>query len=287
METTWPSPTAPKNLLVEPPWPPPPSLPTTIPQEPIDRRRAGRALLSCLAAGIVTDVATNAGAATLVGAVSVVVIAIVIWWHAPRRNRSGVACLAAAVVCAAWLPFRASDWLVPLNAGSAAAAVLFGAALLSGGRLAESMHSHLRRLAKSLEHVLITLHWIGRATKAVVPRRLIRRLRIAAIILPALIAVTALLASADAFFASFIHLNIPSGTESNTSWTIVLTFVVLAGHRMTTAAPTAAATTTKPARGGVELTWLLGGLATLYTVFAVTQLAAAVAGAPTLSDAPA
>ena len=260
-----------------------PSAPLDPPASLLVGRPADAAVLgACAVAAIGADLALRSGVAGLAGAaVPAAVCAALI---ATRRfpNPQARALLVLAPTVTAFLGLRTSEAALLPDLLVAAGLVAVAAGLARGGSLFDLTFPGLAgRLALTTTHGLLGPAFVLRplARVASVGPRWWALARGLAIGIPVVAALTALLASADAVFASLLSL--PDVGD-------LALHVVLLGFGACVAAAvlrSASARTADlplgpvPALGRLEARIVLGGLCGVYAAFAATQLAVAAGGA--------
>ena len=235
-----------------------------------------RVLAACAVAAVGADVALRAGGPGL--AAAVVAAAVCAGLVATRRfpNPQARALLAAAPVLTAFLALRTDEATVAADVLVACGLVALAAGLARSGSLLDLTFPDVAgRLALTATHGLLGLGFAGRpiARLAAARPHAGALARGVAIGLPVVAAVTALLASADAVFASLLRL--PDLSE-------LVVHVVLLGIGAAAAAAVlrhASARTAAlplgppPVLGALEARMVLGGLCGVYAAFAAAQVA--------------
>ena len=239
------------------------------------------ALGTCAVAAVGADLALRSGVAVLAGAaVPVAVCASLI---ATRRfpNRQARALLVLAPVLTAFLAVRSNEAALVPNIPAAAVLVAAAAGLARGGSLLDLTFPRLAgRLALTVTHGLLGPEFLvrplGRLTSSGRWWALARGLAIG---LPVVAALAALLASADAVFASLLKLPDLSDLALHL---ILLAFgaaVAASLLRQASAASADLPLGSAPTLGRLEARVVLGGLCSLYAAFAASQLAVAAGAA--------
>jgi len=243
-----------------------------------------RVLVGVAAAAVATDIALRSGAAGLAGALLVAVAAATLLASGRLHTRSARLAATAAPLFGAWLAIRTSPWLVPLDALAAGGLLALGASLARSGSLADltiprvglrAIHAGVHAVAAPafvaapVRAAREQLSGGGHTKLAV---RIARGLLLAA---PVLILLGALLASADAVFASFFRVDLHPATVAEH-------VVALAAGAWGAAALLRVTSVTPPGRpparrrpiGAVEATVVLAGLCALFAAFTAAQLVA-------------
>jgi hypothetical protein len=177
----------------------------------------GRVLVGVAAAAAATDIALRSGAVGLSGALLVAVAAAMLLASGRLRTRSARLATAAAILFGVWLAIRTSLWLVPLDAAAAGGLLALGASLARGGSLADLTSPRIAlRAVHAGAHAMAAPAFVAAPVRAAREQftghrrtnlaiRISRGLLLAA---PVLVLLGVLLASADAVFASFFHLDV-------------------------------------------------------------------------------
>lgn len=284
--------------------PPPPSSPSgpvaiaTVPREAVispppkkrPRREVGSVSLWVLGAAVVTGGLANLALRTMLSSVATLLaflaVLVTLWLSGVIETLRAKLLAGAAMLVAVWLPIRASDWLVSLNTimamGCIAALVLIGNAALPRLIRSEVLNFIDRVFGGFLAPRLVaaSLPTQGRAQ---VIASTIRGVALAAI---PVIALAALLASADAVFASALTPGWEVGSVvGHTTLSLIVSAGVLALiciHRIPVHRDV-----NEPRRpiGALESLIVAGSVALLFAAFAVAQLIAALGGADHILDA--
>lgn len=252
----------------------------------IHRERTRRSLLAAFIVGVAFDIATQHGLGTASGSLFAWSFVGAFAVIAQPRRRSARFALVAAATISGFLSLRTSAWILPLDVIAVMLLVLL------------AITFERRVVARPLGFVDLVEGWIyAIGTTLVAPVHLAiaaamsaprqhqrtRRRELAvgrgvAMALPVLVVVTALLASADGIFRSFLRSPLP-GDQGFAHLAIVacgmcIGLVPLVRLR----AEHATAPTTMTRRGGVEIATVLATLTAIYALFAVAQATALVRG---------
>ncbi|WP_195210374.1 DUF4153 domain-containing protein [Actinomarinicola tropica] len=251
------------------------------------RTTARWTLVALLAAGVATDLVLRSridGAAGTAGVVAVVGAVLV---GGRVANRQARAVLATAALVALVLVVRRSPWLVAVDVVALAGLLLLGTTLARSGslldlRLGALLHRGLRVVVGGLEAPALVLDRLAAAVPLTSePAR--GRLRVAArgvgLALPVVVVVGALLASADAVFASFFSLPVdPAAWLGHLLLTLAGVWAAAAVLWLALDDRDAPAAPVGPQLGVVEGTIVLGSLVALYSLFVLAQVVAEVGG---------
>jgi len=261
---------------------PPPALPgvkATI-LSPAD----ARVLVGVAAAAVVSDLALRSGAVGLAGALLVAVAAATLLASGRLHTRSAWLAVTAAPLFGAWLAFRTSPWLVPLDVLAAAGLLALGASLARGGSLADLT---IPRVALRAIHAGV--HAVAAPAFVAAPIRAAREqvsddrhtnltVRVARGLLlaaPVLILLGVLLASADAVFASFFRFDLhPITLAEHVVALAAGAWGAAALLRVTSVTPPGRPAGRRPPIGAVEATVVLAGMCVLFAAFTAAQLVA-------------
>ncbi|MEJ7765131.1 MAG: DUF4173 domain-containing protein [Acidimicrobiales bacterium] len=265
------------------PWTSAPPMPFEPPVSlDVDRQADAAVLAACAVAAVGVDLAVRSGIAGLAAAsVPAAVCASLV---ATRRfpNPQARVLLALAPVLTAFLAIRTSGVVVLPDILAAALLVATAAGLARGGSLLDLTFPGLAgRLALTTTHGVLAPAFLLRPLGRLAAQRagswaLVRGLAIG---LPLVVVLTALLASADAVFASL--LNLPDVADLG----LHVLLLALGACAAATVLRQASARTADlplgraPALGRLESRIVLGGLCGVYTAFACTQVAVAAGAA--------
>jgi hypothetical protein len=297
----WPPPGAPAPPPADAPagsQPPPVGPEAGAPERrrPFDGATARLAVVA-LASGVALDIGIRGGPANVVvvTGLALAVVAFVVDRHVARAQARWLAL--AALAPAAFLAVRVSPWLIASNLAAAAGLATAAVCLAQSGSLLDTTPMRLlhRRLTvlEGVLHRLVAPRPPGRpVVRPPVPRvssaTTKRALRIGlalAITLPLLLAIGALLASADAVFAGMFS---PDIDPAPTLGHVVLTLIAATGVVCAVVAGRGDSDRTLPPGrfGTVEVAIMLGLATVVMALFAVAQLVAATsAGDRLIEDA--
>ena len=265
------------------PWSGTPAAPFETPASlKVDRPADAAALLACAVAAAGADLAVRSGVAGLAGAaVPAAVCASLI---ATRRfpNPQARALLVLAPVLTAFLALRMSEAVLVPDLLAGAALLGLSASLARGGSLLDlSFPGVAGRLALTATHGLLGPAFVveplsrlptGSARARAVGRGL-------ALGLPVVLALTALLASADAVFASLIRVPDLGELALHAVLLAVGAAVAAAVLRHASAKTAGLPLGRAPTLGRLEARIVLGGLCAVYAAFAASQVAVATGAA--------
>lgn len=245
------------------------------------------------AAGVAVDAGVRSGVASVGGALAVVVVAGGLTAARRPTGRHAAGLLGCAVVLGGWLAVRQSPWVVlPMLAAAGgllvlAAATRPGASVLDLTPVVVTLRvlDVARHAAAAPRLVAARLPWRDASGDAAADDRRAAVLRGVALAAPVTAVLVALLASADAVFASFLRL--PTSPASIAGHVVLVglgawgmaTLVHQASHHGTAAPPPVPAIL-----GHVEALVVLGGLVSVYAAFAVAQAVTLLGGARTVLD---
>ena len=251
--------------------------------EPAD----GRVLGLAVAAGIAFDLGLRSGVTSIGGTLAVLVAGATLLGSGRLRTGASQACVAAASALGFFFALRTSEWLLALNLVGAAALLVLAGILAREGR---TFDLPARLLASRL---IVTLgHGAGAAAFLLVPARpllgsravsasMAAVVRGVALAVPLLLLLGALLASADAVFASAFRLSLPMPDDAAGHLVLVVVGALAVGGVLRTASssPGGEVPVVNRRLGPVEWTIVLGGLVTLFLAFAVAQVVTLAGGA--------
>jgi hypothetical protein len=246
---------------------------------PADRRVA----VAAIATAIVADLAWQAGFATVAG--SLLIITAVTGLYATRRlaNPQSVALAASAGMFGLWFALRGSPWLLVPDAIAIVGLLILATSLAGGGSVLDlGVPSWIARTFRSTIQIVAGAPYGVRAVRTLpkpwADSRRPRWNEIARGVLVALPLVTllaGLLISADAVFASLLHVNVPELHPFRHAGAIGLGFVGMAGLiRAASATSPPPLARARPRLGRVEITIVLGSIVTLFGTFCVAQVIA-------------
>ena len=236
-----------------------------------------RLIALAVAAAFVLQLGLRGGVRNLVVVMGIALVVVLLLADGRTRRREARLLAAAAFIPAAFLAVWESPWLAASNL--AMAGVLLAAAVLysrSGSIFDATPTRMLARGLGALERGLAGLVVVQALAPRLNPttRDRVARVGLALLIsLPLLIALVALLAAADAVFASFITADVELGpVTGHVLMTLVLVPVVLV-----VGVAASAPVTDRPRGGGfgaIELATMLGLAAVVLGLFVVSQLVA-------------
>jgi hypothetical protein len=270
-----------------PPLPPPPEL--SLPERRIDlsvrRPIDGRALAVIAVCAALTDVALRSGGFSLAGFILLVAISAGMLATGRLANPQSRMLIAAAPLFGLWIFVRASPWLLPLDVIAAAGLLVLGASLASGGSMLDLTVSGLAgRGLWSVLHTAMAPGFVAPVVdraKTRMPGHLRDMARRRAIVRGALLAAPlvlvlgVLLASADAVFAAFVHVNLSAPDLFLHAASLAAGSWAVAGLvRVASAAEPSSTPPIRPAVGRLEAAIVLGSLDALFSIFAVSQFVA-------------
>jgi hypothetical protein len=240
------------------------------------RPRTAAVAATAAVAGVATDLALRNGPPTVSGAILVFVAAAGLLVAARPSNRQAIALIAAAPLFGVWLVLRFSVWILPLDVVAAGGLLAFGAAYARGGSILDlSFPAAVVHGLRAVANALLAPGYLFSGGRH--PGRRAAAVRGVLFALPLLIVVVALLASADAVFASVFHVH----------WTDVAfhVFAVSLGAwtmaslvRLASVGPATDISITVPKMGAVEWTIVLGSLDVVLAAFAAARVVALTQG---------
>jgi hypothetical protein len=243
-----------------------------------------RVLVGVAAAAVATDLALRSGAVGLAGALLVAVAAATLLASGRLHTWSARLATAAAPLFGAWLAIRTSPWLVPLDALAAGGLLALGASLARGGSLADLTIPRVAlRAVHAGVHAVAAPAFVAEPVRAAHERvgderRTNLAVRIAGGLLlatPVLVLLGALLASADAVFASFFRVDLhPAMLAEHVAALAAGAWGAAALLRVTSVTPPGRPPARRTPIGAVEATVVLAGLCALFAAFTTAQLVA-------------
>jgi hypothetical protein len=240
---------------------------------------------AAVGAGLIADQAVRAGVIGLATAALVAVAALILGCSGRLVSRESQLVVAAAPLFAGWVAVRTSAWLIPLDLLAAFGLLALGASLASGGTLADT---RIGALVSRACHAAAHLGWAPLwawplLAERVRPRatgmhgRMRPALVGAALAVPAILVLGALLASADAVFASIVRFHVPwnGGNAALSALLIALgAWTMLGLLRLASAQPPEALPGPRWRLGRVEFTIVLVGVEALFALFSLAQVVA-------------
>jgi hypothetical protein len=250
-----------------------------------------RLLWLAVVVGVLCDLALRSGVASLGGALLVSATTVALFASGRLRTTTSKVLVAAAPLFGMWLALRMSDWLLPLDVLVAFGLLVLGTSLSSGGSLFDlTLPNAGQRVAISVLHGCSVPGFVRPVAATAVKRAggsggALPALRGAALAVPVVIVFGALLASADAVFASIFRVDVDTGDLLLHSFLIVLGAWVLLGLLRTASAEPVRTRGELSARlGRTEVTVLLGSIVALFGAFTVAQLVALSKGGQKVLD---
>jgi len=239
---------------------------------------SGMQLLWIVAAAFLANVALRTGLGTVASFVAVAIVVGPLLGATFKRSRVSAVFAGAAVLFAAWLPLRASSWLIALNTLAVIAALIAAACTLHPLQL----RLDLRTVRTVLSRLLLfrffgfLLTAAARPLQALRGGRLLPLMRgVALAVLPVVI-LGALLASADAVFAKQFQTDLnPAGLLGHVVLSAFAFLAIVALIAITSEPIEESFENNKPL-GSTEALIVLVSVAALYSGFAIVQLVGAV-----------
>lgn len=163
------------------------------------RSRTIAVFVSAAAAGIATDLALRHGPQTISGALLVAVTATALVAAARPENPQAVAMAGAALVFGSWLAVRTSPWILPLDIVAAGGLLALAAAYARGGSVLDlSVPRAVVHAFRAVANALLAPGYLLQGANLPILRGVL-------LAVPLVVIVGALLASADAVFASAVR----------------------------------------------------------------------------------
>ena len=236
----------------------------------------GRALVAVAVGGVALDLAVRAGGVGVGTVVLIVLISLGLLAAGQLRNPQARALAAVAPLFGMWFAFRASPWLLIPNIISAVVLQLAAASYARGGSVLDLGPSRLMSRSYVIGgHLATGPALVGSAIR---PRlgggKLRSAARLALVVVPILLVLGLLLASADAIFASLFQLRLDGGSFMTHLFLLALGAWGMAGLLRLTRArePEPDVRYPDPPLRPVESLVTLGGMVLLYALFVATQL---------------
>lgn len=240
--------------------------------------RGGRRLIAAaLGIGVVLESGLRRGATNAVVSIGSVLIVWLLWTGARLPRRGARVLAAAAVVPAAFLGLRASAWLAWSNALALAALLVLSVLFARHGSILDSTPAQVARRCRSgLVHGVTGLAVVRVLQPSMSDGwrdRVVRVGRGLLVVVPVAVVLLALLASADAVFASLLTPELDlRPVVGHALLAVVVAGVVLALTGATSAE------SAEPRRRGtfgvIEVTAMLGVVAVVLALFVLSQLVA-------------
>jgi hypothetical protein len=255
------------------------------PAFPVAERATWPLFGAAVGTGVLADQAVRAGVVGLATAVLVAGVSGILWRSGRLKSRESRLIVAGAPLFAAWVMVRTSPWLVPLDLLVAFGLLALGCSLASGGSLTDT---RLGALAARVWHAAGHFAWAPlwlrpllaeRVRRSTTPmhRRLRSVLVGAAVAVPSVFVLGALLASADAVFASIIRFHIPwdGSSLALSAFLIALgTWTMLGLVRLASAEAPEPLPSPRWRLSRLEFTIVLVGIEALFALFAIAQVVA-------------
>ena len=242
-------------------------------------------------AGVGADVAVRAGLASPGTALLVAIGALGLAIGGRVRRTQALLVAGAAPVIGCWLAVRTSPWLIVPDVGAAAGLLILSATLQAGGDLFDlDVPRWLRRAGAALAHIFagaassaggaMAAAVTRRGSAALRPPRLGPLLRGAAVAIPVLMILGALLRSADPVFASFLSVRLDgAGLTSHLIVALIGAWAMGGLLHLASSTPPGDVRSTGFRLGTTEAVVVLGAVDILFGLFAIAQLVAAAGGA--------
>lgn len=236
-----------------------------------------RLIAFALAVGVILEIGVRGGVANAVVALAVVVAVRLLWTDQRLQRREARIVAAAALVPALFLGLRASPWLAWSNALAVVALLTLAVVHARSGSILDSTPAQvLRRGASGLTRGLAGLSIVRSVTPTVSTGQrdgLLRVGRGLAVVVPVLLVLVALLASADAVFASLLSPELDAGPAAgHLTLTLLLAPLVIMLASATSAEHPASSR--RGTFGVIEISTMLGLVAGVLGLFVVSQLVA-------------
>jgi uncharacterized protein DUF4153 len=241
-----------------------------------------RALAIAGSSAVAVDLAVRSGVVGVAGAVAVAVAAEGMLASGRISNRQARVLVLLAPVFGIWLALRMSPWLVPIDIAAAGGLLALGASFARGGSVFDlSLPQAAVRAVTAAIHVPATPAFVLEPVR-MIGRRLavsgrggqagavVRGLLLA---VPVLVVLGALLASADAVFASALRLNAnPAALAAHIAAIVVGAWGMAGLLRVASATPPPPVPGPGWRMGRVEAAVVLGSIVALFAAFAAAQL---------------
>ena len=250
---------------------------------PVEVPPTRRVVAVALGVALVGDLAVRAGFVGLAGALLFAAVSAALLASGRLRTPTARALVAAAPFFGGWLAVRTSPWLLPLDVIAALLLLGLGASLSSGGSVADLPFASIAARAwHGFLHVLSALGFFRPLAPAgrSAGRRVPALVRGACVALPVLALLGALLASADAVFASFFAVDVDAEVFFEHVFVVAMVgWLMLGLVRVASARAPQPLPTVGWQLGRVETTVVLGSVIVLFAAFAVAQVIALAGGA--------
>jgi hypothetical protein len=241
--------------------------------------RSRRFVRVVLGTGFLLNLAIRVSRPSIAWCIGGIAVIVASWLAVRPAAASGRWLFVGALVCVAPVAARSSAWLVSVDLVVAGVLTMVGIVGRAGGRPWLTLRDLFRSLGHSVDHVISGGGRVGRMVRFAMPTGLGRRLRLIGIAAPIVLVVAALLLSADALFASFIH--VPLNLGALFSHTVVTVLASLALAFIAVMGDWSGEMPDRPARRALrtaELLATLWGVAFVLGAYALSQLAAAIGG---------
>lgn len=237
------------------------------------RPRDAVAVGAAIAVAVAFDLAVRAAILGVGGALAIGVACLGLAATGRVRDRQSILLLAAVPLFAVWLVLRASGWLIPLNVIASCGLVLLACSLSTGGSLWDvSLPSVAARAMQAITQAVFAPAFLFAGVSRE-RRRTAGLVRGIVVAIPVLLVFGALLASADAVFASFVDFDLTDLIQHG----VALAFAFLAMGwllRLASVEHVDVPDVRGPKLGPQEWTVVLVGVNAMLGTFAVARLIA-------------
>ncbi|HVM13231.1 MAG TPA: DUF4173 domain-containing protein [Egibacteraceae bacterium] len=239
--------------------------------------RAGRLVAFALVIGALLEIGLRGGVSNAAVTLAAMLTVRLLWTHALPLQREARTILFATLVPALFLAVRASPWLAWSNTLAVAALLVVAVLHARHGSIFDSTPAQLVRrarsgLARGVENLAI-VRSLAPAVSSDQRDRLVRLIRGLVVVVPVALVLVALLASADAVFASLLTPDVDPGPAVGH---VVLT--LLLAPLVPVLVGATAAEESEPDRRGrfgvIEISTMLGLVGAVLALFVVSQLVA-------------
>ncbi|HYD10997.1 MAG TPA: DUF4173 domain-containing protein, partial [Acidimicrobiales bacterium] len=248
-----------------------------------------RTVLLALAAGVAFDVGARQGWPTVGGALTFVVAAAAILASGRMRTTASRVCLGAAALFGSMLALRSSEWLLVTNVLAALGALALAGVLARSYSIGDlPARVFASRAMTSVAHGIASAAFLAAPVRRVFAGRRASvhgsaGLRGIALAAPIVLVLGALLASADAVFASLFDVRVPMPDDVIGHALLVVIGACGVGGVIRTASARSLSADDVPAPttrlGVTEWTIVLGSVVALFAVFAASQAVTHAGGA--------
>jgi hypothetical protein len=248
----------------------------------------GRVLVLSALAGIILVAGGRSGVVTLGGTLAVVIAGILLLASGRMKTWASRACIATAMILSAFLAIRTSEWLVPVDLMGCGALMLLAGVVARDGNLADLPARLLvSRAVAAAAHCVASAGFLFQPLRRTLAPARLRTARAGAvarglaIAIPIVLLLGALLASADAVFASVFRIHVPLSDNVFAHVVLVIVGALAIGGilRAASASPAAPLPSTDRRLGPVEWTIVLGSVVALFGAFAIAQAVTLAGGA--------